>query len=125
MFERIISDKWLGCSVDEFTKFINGYILSHNSVWIILQKYKFSDQYNWVYIENIFWNEDARYYVLSIQWWNTYLQTHIPFVDWIQMITDDNFDDVSKNHCDVLSKDFIYGKALLEAISFFTKEQTK
>jgi len=83
---------------------------------------KFSEKFNWVKIKNPFFNKKARYYILSIEWWNTYLQTHIPFIEWMEMITDDNFGSVSQSHCSVLSKQFIEDKAISEAISFFTNK---
>lgn len=76
------------------------------------KKYSFDIPYNWEYIDNIFNNEDARYYVIDTDIW-TYLQYYKPFVKWFEMITDDNFEDVSNEHISNIEKNILNQKELL------------
>lgn len=121
MFSEIKSQHNLDCTEKEFNAFISEYIANSEKIAISLIKYSFDELYNGHQIENPFSDENARYYVLSIDWGNTYLQTHAPYVSGMEMITDDNFEEISSSHCEQLSEQFIEAKAFNEAINYFKK----
>lgn len=69
-------------------------------------KYSFDIPYNGDIINNPFNNENARYYVIDTEIW-IYLQSYIPFVEWFEMITDDNFEEISSNHIASIEKNIL------------------
>lgn len=79
-----------------------------------IQKYSFTTPYNGVQIKNPTNNENAVYYVLQVEDGNIYLQTHIPFINGIEAITEDNFLEVSSNHAKILEDMFMESKKFLE-----------
>lgn len=119
MFSDIQKQYGLKCSEDEFYSRMNKLISSSPLVEIALTKHSFDELYNGNKIENIFQDDNARYYILDINGWNTYLQYHIPYIGWMEMITDDNFEDISSNHCSKLSDEFIQMKAFNDTIDYF------
>ena len=119
MFSQIKEQNNLDCTEEQFNTYIEEQLSLVEPLAISLKKYSFDDIYNGHQIENIFNDSNARYYVLSIEGGNTYLQYHIPYIDGIQMITDENFDEVSKHHCEQLTDQFIRSKAFNAAIDYF------
>ena len=119
MFSQIKEQNNLDCTEEQFNTYIEEQLSLVEPLAISLKKYSFDELYNGHQIENIFNDSDARYYVLSIEGGSTYLQYHIPYIDGIQMITDDNFDEVSKYHCEQLTDQFIRSKAFNTAIDYF------
>ena len=119
MFSQIKEQNNLDCTEEQFNTYIEEQLSLVEPLAISLKKYSFDELYNGHQIENIFNDDNARYYVLSIEGGNTYLQYHVPYVEGIQMITDENFDEVSKSHCEQLTDQFIRSKAFNAAIDYF------
>lgn len=67
-------------------------------------KHTFSELFNGNEITNPFDSEDARYYVIETEV-GTYLQTSNPFAQGNEMITDDNFEDISSKHIEVIQSE--------------------
>lgn len=121
MFSVTKANNNLNCTEEEFNIYISEYIENSSKIAISLNKYSFDDSYNGHKIENPFSDDNARYYILSIEWGNTYLQTHVPYITGMEMITDENFEEISSSHCEQLSEQFIEAKAFNEAINYFKK----
>lgn len=121
MFSEIKSQYNLDCTEIQFNEFISEFIDNSSKIAISLNKYSFDELYNGHQIENPFSDDNARYYILSIEWGNTYLQTHVPYITGMEMITDENFEEISSSHCEQLSEQFIEVKAFQEAINYFKK----
>lgn len=119
MFSEIKDEYNLDCTEEQFNEFMENHIASAEPIAIELIKHTFDEPYNGIPIENIFNDEHARYYVLSIEGGNTYLQYHVPYVGGIEMITDDNFAEVSASHREQLTEQLIQSRAFNEAITYF------
>lgn len=117
MFQEIKDKYNLNCTENDFHIYMKEYY-DNNTIPITLEKYTFDDLYNGNQIECPFVDDRARYYVLQICG-NTYLQVHIPYVDGIQMITDENFDEVSSEHAKQLAEEYLQNKAFQESINYF------
>ena len=69
-------------------------------------KYSFDVPFNGNQIDNQFNDENARYYVIETPLW-IYLQAYKPFVEWYEMITDDNFEEISNNHIQTIERNIL------------------
>ena len=119
MFSQIKEQNNLDCTEEQFNTYIEEQLSLVEPLAISLKKYSFDELYNGHQIENIFNDDNARYYVLSIEGGNTYLQYHIPYVEGIQMITDDNFDEVSSEHARQLADQYTQYESFQNAIEHF------
>lgn len=117
MFTDIKKEYKLTCTENDFNTYMQEYYDNH-TLPITLEKYTFDDLYNGHQIECPFVDDRARYYVLQICG-NTYLQVHIPYVDGIQMITDENFDEVSSEHAKQLADQYLQYESFQNAIEYF------
>ena len=81
MFSQIKEQNNLDCTEEQFNTYIEEQLSLVEPLAISLKKYSFDEIYNGHQIENIFNDSDARYYVLSIEGGNTYLQYHVPYVE--------------------------------------------
>ncbi len=119
MFSQIKEQNNLDCTEEQFNTYIEEQLSLVEPLAISLKKYSFDEIYNGHQIENIFNDSNARYYVLSIEGGNTYLQYHVPYTDGIQMITDENFDDVSSEHAKQLADQYLQYESFQNAIEHF------
>lgn len=121
MLSYFIDENKMNCSEEQLQSYIDTYVNSTAPVKISLAKFTFDDLFNGNKIENPFDSIDARYYVLQINEGNIYLQTMKPFVNGIHMITDDNFDEVSKWHCEQITSQLLLSSALQSSLDHFPK----
>lgn len=117
MFQEIKDKYNLNCTENDFNIYMKEYY-DNNTLPITLEKYTFDDLYNGNQIECPFVDDNARYYTLQICG-NTYLQVHKPYVSWIEMITDDNFDEVSSDHAKQLAEQYLQYESFQSAIEHF------
>lgn len=123
MFQEVKDKYNLTCTENEFNTYMKEYCDSH-TLPILLEKYTFNDLYNGNKIESPFVDDNAIYYTLQICG-NTYLQTYKPYISWIEMITDDNFNEVSSDHANKLVDQYLQYESLQNAIEYFQSNQKK
>jgi len=117
MFQEVKDKYNLTCTENEFNTYMKEYCDSH-TLPITLEKYTFNDLYNGNQIESPFVDDNAIYYTLQICG-NTYLQIHKPYISWIEMITDENFDEVSSDHANKLADQYLQYESFQNAIEHF------
>lgn len=107
MFKELIERENLTCTETEFTEFLNSIDLSALETELNLLTptiHTFDELYNWVEIENpANWEV---YYTLEVEW-KVFLQNIVPYVWWLQPITNANVDEVITTHKAKLIEEYI------------------
>ena len=118
MIQEIIKQSNLTCNEQEFNEHMNS--LEIDLINIDSSIHSFDELYNWIQVENPCNSE--LYYILNI-WWTIYLQTHEPFVNWLNPITKNNIEDIILKHKLELQSNYTQSKKLELTIQYFTPKE--
>jgi len=122
IFNKIKQEQKLKCSYIEFNDYYNN--VSNLKFEIDYSFHKFNKLYNGIEIENLTTNDDALYYILTING-TVYLQNIQPFVNGIHEITEENKMNIIENHINIIKSQMNNMYKLEETINHFKDKYIK
>ena len=121
--KRIIKDLDLNCTAQEFVDYYNSLDLSDLKEQldeeVNVQICTFDQPYNGVKIDN---PANGKYYYYFTIKWRTYLQYHIPYVGWLQPLTDENINNVIEDHKNRVIEEYIEAEKINRTIEHFSNK---